>query len=170
MPARHRAPPAAPHTAGSRPRTASGAVAGPPERAGTGATRRGPPAPVPPAPVEAAEAIGWKAPEASSPPARTPARAGPRGGSPFAPPRKRRCRAEESTAVSDPMRPPASHPRSRASLRTAVVWEVLQDALERRVKATGRESLDVLDTGGASPGAAVTVTDARVHTARRLGV
>ncbi|MEW2038443.1 hypothetical protein AB0885_15230, partial [Streptomyces sp. NPDC005534] len=30
--------------------------------------------------------------------------------------------------VSDPMRP-------RASLRTAVVWEVLKDALDRRVKA-----------------------------------
>ncbi|MEV5463801.1 methyltransferase [Streptomyces cellulosae] len=50
--------------------------------------------------------------------------------------------------MSDPMRP-------RASLRTAVVWEVLQDALERRVKATGRESLDVLDTGGGSGNFAV---------------
>lgn len=71
--------------------------------------------------------------------------------------------------MSDPMRPPASrrHPRTtslradpsrpRASLRTAVVWEVLQDALERRVKATGRESLDVLDTGGGSGNFAVPV-------------
>ncbi|MEU9475051.1 methyltransferase [Streptomyces sp. NPDC048191] len=50
--------------------------------------------------------------------------------------------------MSDPMRP-------RASLRTAVVWEVLQDALDRRVKATGRESLDVLDTGGGSGNFAV---------------
>jgi SAM-dependent methyltransferase len=52
--------------------------------------------------------------------------------------------------VSDPMRP-------RASLRTAVVWEVLQEALERRVKSTGRESLDVLDTGGGSGNFAVPV-------------
>ncbi|MFF4826530.1 class I SAM-dependent methyltransferase [Streptomyces sp. NPDC001312] len=68
--------------------------------------------------------------------------------------------------MSDPMRPPASHhphptsPRSdpsrpRASLRTAVVWEVLHDALDRRVKAAGRESLDVLDTGGGSGNFAV---------------
>ncbi|MEU4875875.1 methyltransferase [Streptomyces sp. NPDC021608] len=71
--------------------------------------------------------------------------------------------------MSDPMRPPVSHPgpqptparpgpsRSRASLRTAVVWEVLRDALEDRVKATGRESLDVLDTGGGSGNFAVPV-------------
>ncbi|MEU6473958.1 methyltransferase [Streptomyces massasporeus] len=52
--------------------------------------------------------------------------------------------------MSDPMRP-------RAALRTAVVWEVLQDALDRRVKATGRESLDVLDTGGGSGNFAVPV-------------
>ncbi|MFF0158345.1 class I SAM-dependent methyltransferase [Streptomyces sp. NPDC005263] len=52
--------------------------------------------------------------------------------------------------MSDPMRP-------RASLRTAVVWDVLQDALDRRVKATGRESLDVLDTGGGSGNFAVPV-------------
>ncbi|MER6038770.1 MULTISPECIES: methyltransferase [unclassified Streptomyces] len=50
--------------------------------------------------------------------------------------------------MSDPMRP-------RSSLRTAVVWEVLQDALDRRIKATGRESLDVLDTGGGSGNFAV---------------
>ncbi|NWF30309.1 methyltransferase domain-containing protein [Streptomyces sp. PKU-EA00015] len=37
---------------------------------------------------------------------------------------------------------------SRASLRTAVVWEVLRDAIDRRVKAVGTDSLDVLDTGG----------------------
>ncbi|MFE1922018.1 methyltransferase [Streptomyces asoensis] len=71
--------------------------------------------------------------------------------------------------MSDPMRPPASPhhpgttsqrsdaPRPRATLRTAVVWEVLQDALDRRVKATGRESLDVLDTGGGSGNFAVPV-------------
>ncbi|WP_345035573.1 class I SAM-dependent methyltransferase [Streptomyces sannanensis] len=45
--------------------------------------------------------------------------------------------------MSEPMRP-------RASLRTAVVWDVLKDTLDRRVKATGREALDILDTGGGS--------------------
>ncbi|MFF3463130.1 methyltransferase [Streptomyces sp. NPDC002619] len=70
--------------------------------------------------------------------------------------------------MSDPMRPPVSHhpqptslrsdpSRPRASLRTAVVWEVLQDVLDRRVKATGRDSLDVLDTGGGSGNFAVPV-------------
>jgi SAM-dependent methyltransferase len=71
--------------------------------------------------------------------------------------------------VSDPMRPPVSHhhpqtaslrsdpSRPRAALRTAVVWEVLQDALDRRVKATGRQALDVLDTGGGSGNFAVPV-------------
>ncbi|MER7715801.1 methyltransferase [Streptomyces flaveolus] len=69
--------------------------------------------------------------------------------------------------MSDPMRSPASPhraeaaslrsdpSRSRAALRTAVVWEVLQDALDRRVKATGRQALDVLDTGGGSGNFAV---------------
>ncbi|MFG3356472.1 class I SAM-dependent methyltransferase [Streptomyces griseofuscus] len=69
--------------------------------------------------------------------------------------------------MSDPMRPPVSPPHShtaslrsdrsgtRASLRTAVVSEVLQDALDRRVKATGRDALDVLDTGGGSGNFAV---------------
>lgn len=52
--------------------------------------------------------------------------------------------------MSDQLRP-------RASLRTAVVWEVLRDALERRVKATGREALDVLDTGGGTGNFAVPV-------------
>ncbi|KPC93304.1 methyltransferase type 12, partial [Streptomyces sp. NRRL F-6602] len=52
--------------------------------------------------------------------------------------------------MSDPMRP-------RASLRTAVVWEVLRDALDRQVKTTGRRSLDVLDSGGGSGNFAVPV-------------
>ncbi|MGW1896010.1 methyltransferase [Streptomyces hirsutus] len=52
--------------------------------------------------------------------------------------------------MSDTLRP-------RAALRTAVVWEVLQDALERRAKATGRPALDVLDTGGGSGNFAVPV-------------
>ncbi|MEU8676701.1 methyltransferase [Streptomyces sp. NPDC048560] len=52
--------------------------------------------------------------------------------------------------MSDQLRP-------RASLRTAVVWEVLKDALDRRVKATGRDTLDVLDTGGGTGNFAVPV-------------
>ncbi|MFD9339030.1 methyltransferase [Streptomyces sp. NPDC060028] len=47
--------------------------------------------------------------------------------------------------------------RPRASLRTAVVWEVLKEALDRRVKATGRDVLDVLDTGGGTGNFAVPV-------------
>jgi SAM-dependent methyltransferase len=45
----------------------------------------------------------------------------------------------------------------RASLRTSVVWEVVKDALERRCKATGAATLDVLDTGGGSGSFAVPV-------------
>ncbi|MFF9480276.1 methyltransferase [Streptomyces sp. NPDC014733] len=52
--------------------------------------------------------------------------------------------------MSDPLRP-------RASLRTAVVWEVLKDALERRAEVAGREVLDVLDTGGGTGNFAVPV-------------
>ncbi|WP_455355562.1 methyltransferase [Streptomyces sp. SYSU K217416] len=51
----------------------------------------------------------------------------------------------------------SDRPRPRASLRTAVVWEVLKDALEHRVKATGRDVLDVLDTGGGTGNFAVPV-------------
>ncbi|MEV6951400.1 methyltransferase [Streptomyces sp. NPDC051183] len=47
--------------------------------------------------------------------------------------------------------------RPRASLRTAVVWEVLREALDRRTKATGRDVLDVLDTGGGTGNFAVPV-------------
>jgi SAM-dependent methyltransferase len=50
----------------------------------------------------------------------------------------------------DPIRP-------RASLRTAVVWEVLRDALERRAKAGDTAVLDVLDTGGGTGNFAVPV-------------
>ncbi|MEZ7007812.1 methyltransferase [Streptomyces sp. AD55] len=50
--------------------------------------------------------------------------------------------------MPDPMRP-------RAALRTAVVWDVLQEALDRRVTATGRRALDVLDAGGGSGNFAV---------------
>lgn len=50
--------------------------------------------------------------------------------------------------------------RPRASLRTAVVWEVLRDALDRRADAAGPESggaLEILDTGGGSGKFAVPV-------------
>ncbi|MBW1600209.1 methyltransferase [Streptomyces sp. JJ38] len=40
--------------------------------------------------------------------------------------------------------------RPRAALRTAVVWEVLSEALHRRSEAVGRPALDVLDAGGGS--------------------
>lgn len=49
--------------------------------------------------------------------------------------------------------------RPSASLRTAVVWEVLQGALDRRAKAAGKESLDVLDTGGGTGNFAVPVAE-----------
>nr|WP_202528931.1 methyltransferase [Streptomyces sp. SID5770] len=42
-------------------------------------------------------------------------------------------------------------------MRTAVVWDVLKDALDRRVEATGKDGLDVLDTGGGSGNFAVPV-------------
>lgn len=40
--------------------------------------------------------------------------------------------------------------RPRAALRTAVVWQVLREALDRRAAAAGRQRLDVLDAGGGS--------------------
>ncbi|HWM38451.1 MAG TPA: methyltransferase [Streptomyces sp.] len=49
--------------------------------------------------------------------------------------------------------------RPSASRRTAVVWEVLQGALDQRVKATGKETLDVLDTGGGTGNFAVPVAE-----------
>ncbi|MEU6733108.1 methyltransferase [Streptomyces physcomitrii] len=52
--------------------------------------------------------------------------------------------------MPDPMRP-------RAALRTAVVWDVLREALDDRVAVTGRKALDVLDTGGGSGHFAVPV-------------
>jgi SAM-dependent methyltransferase len=55
-----------------------------------------------------------------------------------------------SQAAGDPIRP-------RASLRTAVVWEVLREALERRAKSADRAALDVLDTGGGTGNFAVPV-------------
>jgi SAM-dependent methyltransferase len=49
--------------------------------------------------------------------------------------------------------------RPSASLRTAVVWEVLQGALDQRVKASGKEALDVLDAGGGTGNFAVPVAE-----------
>ncbi|MCX4727116.1 methyltransferase [Streptomyces sp. NPDC090052] len=51
----------------------------------------------------------------------------------------------------------SDQPRPRASLRTAVVWDVLKDALDRRAEASGRSTLDVLDTGGGTGNFAVPV-------------
>lgn len=47
--------------------------------------------------------------------------------------------------------------RPRGSLRTAVVWEVLRDALDRRAKVSQGAGLDVLDTGGGTGNFAVPV-------------
>ncbi len=47
--------------------------------------------------------------------------------------------------------------RPSATLRTAVVWEVLRDALERRARTAGRDCLDVLDAGGGTGNFAVPV-------------
>ena len=47
--------------------------------------------------------------------------------------------------------------RPSASLRTTVVWEALQGALDRRAKVSGRAELRVLDTGGGTGNFAVPV-------------
>jgi SAM-dependent methyltransferase len=47
--------------------------------------------------------------------------------------------------------------RPRSALRTAVVWDVLQEALARRSADVGRDVLDVLDTGGGTGNFAVPV-------------
>ncbi|OEV01654.1 methyltransferase [Streptomyces oceani] len=47
--------------------------------------------------------------------------------------------------------------RPSASVRTAVVWEALRDALEARARDTGRTALEVLDTGGGTGNFAVPV-------------
>ncbi|MEE1943330.1 methyltransferase [Streptomyces sp. TRM 70361] len=47
--------------------------------------------------------------------------------------------------------------RPHTSLRTAVVWEVLREALDDRAKAAGRDALDILDTGGGTGNFAVPV-------------
>jgi S-adenosylmethionine-dependent methyltransferase len=47
--------------------------------------------------------------------------------------------------------------RPRSSLRTAVVWEVLHEALDRRAAELDRPVLDVLDTGGGTGNFAVPV-------------
>ncbi len=45
--------------------------------------------------------------------------------------------------------------RGRRSPRTAVVWDVLRDALAGQVAVTGRVGLDILDAGGGTGGFAV---------------
>lgn len=45
--------------------------------------------------------------------------------------------------------------RQRRSVRTAVVWDVLQAGLARRSAAVGRADLDILDVGGGTGGFAV---------------
>lgn len=45
--------------------------------------------------------------------------------------------------------------RPSASLRTAVVWEVLRGALDQRAKVSDRAELEVLDTGGGTGNFAV---------------
>ncbi|MCC9308781.1 methyltransferase domain-containing protein [Kitasatospora sp. RB6PN24] len=47
--------------------------------------------------------------------------------------------------------------RPRSALRTAVVWEVVRAALERRAAELGRPVLDVVDTGGGTGNFAVPV-------------
>ncbi|MEY9843493.1 methyltransferase domain-containing protein [Streptacidiphilus sp. MAP5-3] len=47
--------------------------------------------------------------------------------------------------------------RPRSALRTAVVWEVLRAALDRKAESLGRPVLDVLDTGGGTGNFAVPV-------------
>jgi SAM-dependent methyltransferase len=48
-------------------------------------------------------------------------------------------------------------PGPHAALRTGVVWELLNHALDSRAKAAGRPNLEVLDTGGGSGSLAVRV-------------
>lgn len=48
---------------------------------------------------------------------------------------------------------------ARSVARTAVVWDVLRQALTQRAQATGRKSLDVLDAGGGTGGFAVPLAE-----------
>lgn len=51
----------------------------------------------------------------------------------------------------------AEHPRRQ--VRTAVVWEVLSEALTARQAASGHETLDVVDAGGGTGGFAVPLAE-----------
>ncbi|MBB0247156.1 methyltransferase domain-containing protein [Streptomyces alkaliphilus] len=55
------------------------------------------------------------------------------------------------------MSPEPTAPGPHTTLRTGVVWDLLEEALERRVAATGRSELAVLDAGGGSGSLAVRV-------------
>ncbi|MCE7083141.1 bifunctional 2-polyprenyl-6-hydroxyphenol methylase/3-demethylubiquinol 3-O-methyltransferase UbiG [Streptomyces sp. ST2-7A] len=58
------------------------------------------------------------------------------------------------------MSPEPSTPGPHTTLRTGVVWELLEEAMTRRVAATGRPGLTVLDAGGGSGSLAVRVAAA----------
>jgi S-adenosylmethionine-dependent methyltransferase len=49
--------------------------------------------------------------------------------------------------------------RGRRSPRTAVVWDVLRDALAAQARTTGRAGLDILDAGGGTGGFAVPLAE-----------
>ena len=48
-------------------------------------------------------------------------------------------------------------PDPRTAVRTALLWETLEEVIGERVAATGREQLDVVDVGGGTGGFAVPV-------------
>lgn len=49
--------------------------------------------------------------------------------------------------------------RRTSAVRTAVVWEVLREVLDRGAKASGRAALDVVDAGGGTGGLAVPLAE-----------
>ncbi len=57
----------------------------------------------------------------------------------------------------------ADRQRTRRSVRTAVVWDVLREAIDRRCTARGVARLDVLDAGGGTGGFAVPLAELGHH-------
>lgn len=53
--------------------------------------------------------------------------------------------------------------RMRSSVRNALVWRVLQDAIADLTEALGRDQLDVLDVGGGTGGIAVPLAEMGHH-------
>lgn len=49
--------------------------------------------------------------------------------------------------------------RRTSAVRTAVVWEVLREVLDRGAEASGRSTLDVVDAGGGTGGLAVPIAE-----------